>query len=279
MSENDAKDRARRAWGSTPTGSANFEGLKPGSKEFFERSLAFRSQIEQPWLPELVPFHAMGGLKVLEIGFGPGFDALSFMSHGAIYSGIDITPENVKRTRSHLGYYGYSPDVREADAEKLPFPAGSFDVVYSNGVLHHTPHIELAFAEAARVLRPGGDFYVVLYHRNSIFARVSSVLIAAIKRIPIRDRFRNLEYNEAGESPLVNIYSRKEVCNMLMRAGFDIKAIDVRKLLPEDMPLFRPPLSLIYRSIPQWVYDLFGKRFGWYIVAHGSLGASAKSAA
>jgi ubiquinone/menaquinone biosynthesis C-methylase UbiE len=220
----------------------------------------------------------MGGLKVLEIGFGPGFDALTFMSHGAIYSGVDITPENVDRTKSHLGYFGYSPDVREADAENLPFPAGSFDVVYSNGVLHHTPHIELAFAEAARVLRPGGNFYVILYHRNSIFARVSSVLSAAIRGIPIGDRFRNLEHNEAGESPLVNIYSRKELADMLMRSGFDVKAVDVRKLLAEDMPFCRPPLSLVYRSIPQWVYDVFGKAFGWYVIGHATLGVRDKVA-
>lgn len=273
MSEIDAKDRARRTWGSTPTGAANFEGLKPGSREFFERSLVFRSRIEQPWLPELIPFHTMGCLNVLEIGFGPGFDALTFMSHNAIYSGIDITPENVERTKRHLGYFGFTPDVREADAESLPFADRSFDVVYSNGVLHHTPSIEKAFSEIARVLRPGGEFYVILYHRNSIFARVSSVLDAAIRLIPIRDRFRNLEHNEACESPLVNLYSRKEVADMLVRAGFGVKRIDVRKLLPEDMPLFTPPLSLIYRSIPQSVYNFIGKMFGWYVIGYASLGS------
>jgi ubiquinone/menaquinone biosynthesis C-methylase UbiE len=219
MPEIDAKERARRTWGSTPTGAATFEGLKPGSKEFFERSLVFRSEVEQPWLPELIPFHTMGGLKVLEIGFGPGFDALTLLSHSAIYSGIDIAPENIDRTKLHLGYFGYSPDMREADAESLPFVDESFDVVYSNGVLHHTPNIKQAFSKVARVLRRGGDFYVVRYHRNSMFARVSSVLDAVIRGIPIRDRFRNLEHNEACESPLVNVYSRKEVADMLRRAG------------------------------------------------------------
>jgi ubiquinone/menaquinone biosynthesis C-methylase UbiE len=229
----------------------------------------FRSQVEQPWLHELVPFHLMKGRKVLEIGFGPGFDAFNFMSQGAVYSGIDITPENVERTINHLRYFGYVPDVREGDAENLPFADGTFDVAYSNGVLHHTPNIERAFAEAARVLRRGGDFYVILYHRNSIFARVSSVVSAVIRGIPVADRFRNLEHNEAGESPLVNIYSRDEVRSLLTQAGFEVKAIDVRKLLAEDMPLSRLPLSLIYRAIPSSIYETLGKRFGWYVIGHG----------
>jgi hypothetical protein len=62
----------------------------------FERALKHRSEYEQPWLPEVVPFHAMGGKRVLEVGFRPGYDALTFLQNGAIYCGIDITPENIQ---------------------------------------------------------------------------------------------------------------------------------------------------------------------------------------
>ncbi len=146
------------------------------------------SEVEQPWLPEVVPFRTMAGKKVLEIGHGPGFDALTLLKNGANYTGIDITPENVVRTKQHLKFFGFEPDVSAGDAESLSFTDKSFDIVYSNGVLHHTPNIERSFAEAARVLKPGGDFYVILYHRNSIFARISSVLSAVIRGIPVKDR-------------------------------------------------------------------------------------------
>src|SRR6266702_4234852 len=63
-----------------------------------------RDHIEQPWLGDLIPFQSMSGKRVLEIGFGPGYDALKFMQAGADYSGIDITAENVERTKKHLGY-------------------------------------------------------------------------------------------------------------------------------------------------------------------------------
>jgi len=109
-----------------------------------------------PWLEDVVPFASFSGKDVLEIGCGAGFDAYNFITRGAVYTGIDITPENIKRTTKHLSLYSLIGEIYEADAEKLPFPDESFDVVYSNGVLHHTPDIEKAFSEAFRVLRKGG---------------------------------------------------------------------------------------------------------------------------
>ncbi len=264
----DAKERARLAWGASPTGWTSAEGQSPGTKAFFERAFAFRSEVEQPWLPEVVPFHTMRGKRVLELGFGPGYDAFTFMQNGALYTGIDITPENVVRTQQHLSFYGLTPEVSEGDAEALTFPDASFDVVYSNGVLHHTPDIAKAFREARRVLQPGGEFFVIVYHRNSIVARVSTVLRALLSGRSIRDRFAQMEANTAGISPLVNVYSRQELATLLNEAGFTVANISVRKMQPDDMPLPRIFLPL-YRLVPQRFYDAVGRRWGWYVVGRG----------
>jgi ubiquinone/menaquinone biosynthesis C-methylase UbiE len=243
-------------------------GFEPGTREYFELALHFRSNREQPWLHEIIPFHRMSGKRILEVGSGPGFDALSFLKSGALYSGIDLVPENIERARKHLGFYGYTPDVREGDAEDLPFDAQSFDVVYSNGVLHHVPDMKRAFAEIHRVLKPAGDFYVILYHRNSIFVRISSVMNAIVQGTPIRDRFRALEYNSIGESPLVNVYSRHELRLLLREAGFSVESVSVRKLLPEDMPLPGGLLLRFYRCLPDSFYRSAGKLAGWYVCVH-----------
>ena len=103
-----------------------------------------------------------------------------FCRTGADYTGVDITPENIERTRRHLALFGFSPLVQEADAERLPFPDASFDVVFSNGVLHHTPNIDRSFREAHRVLQRGGSFWVLLYHKNSIFHWLSLWLASLV---------------------------------------------------------------------------------------------------
>jgi ubiquinone/menaquinone biosynthesis C-methylase UbiE len=211
----------------------------------------------------------MAGQRVLELGFGPGYDALACMQNGADYRGIDITPENVERTRKHLAFYGYEPKVELGDAENLPFEDESFDIVFSNGVLHHTPDIMRTFAEAHRVLRKGGSFYVILYHKNSIFYRVSSVLSALAARRPVGERLRYVEANAAGEAPIVNVYSRREVSRMLAAAAFSVRSIKVRKLTWEDLPLAGRTLGPLYRCVPGPVYRTLGRAFGWYVIGHG----------
>ena len=128
----DGKAEAQKTWGASPTGTVSAAGETPGTREFFEKAQAFRDNQEQPWLPDVVPFAALRGKQALEVGFGPGYDALKLMQHGADYTGIDITPENVERTRKHLALYGLSPKVTQGDAENLPFAAQSFDAAYSN---------------------------------------------------------------------------------------------------------------------------------------------------
>ncbi|MGB7342172.1 MAG: class I SAM-dependent methyltransferase [Phototrophicaceae bacterium] len=163
------KQQSQAVWDASPAGTTFARGAKPGTKEFFERVLKKRSEYEQPWLFEIISFAEMRDKKVLELGCGAGYDAYEFCRQSANYTGIDIATENPKRTQQHLAYYNYEPKVIRGDVENLMFPDETFDVVFSNGVLHHTPHMEKSFQEAYRVLKPGGEFNVILYHRNSIF--------------------------------------------------------------------------------------------------------------
>ena len=262
----DGKERAKRLWGACPTGSIAGGSSEPGTREFFERALKFRSEHEQPWLRELVPFGAMWGKRVLEIGCGPGYDALTFMQNGANYVGIDIAPENIERAKKHLRFYGFDLDVRVGDAEHLHFESGIFDVVYSNGVLHHVPDIGLALAEAARVLRPGGDLFLIVYNKNSIVFRVTTMIDALKSRRPIASRVDHMEYNANEITPIVNVYTKREVIQLLEKAGLMPIATSVRKLVLEDLPAHRR-FESIYRHIPQAILDAIAKLAGWYIVA------------
>ena len=82
---------------------------------------------------------------------------------------MDFTPRSVEISRQHFRVYEMHADFSLADAENLPFDADTFDVFYSNGVLHHTPDTERTIAEAHRVLKPGGTAKVMLYYRNSFY--------------------------------------------------------------------------------------------------------------
>jgi ubiquinone/menaquinone biosynthesis C-methylase UbiE len=267
---------AQKTWGASPTGWTSARDEAPGTLEFFNKARIHRDTIEQPWLAELIPFHAMKDRRVLEIGFGPGYDTLKFIQAGANYSGIDITSENIERTRKHMAFFGLAPDVRQGDAELLPYPDASFDVVYSNGVLHHVPHLPVALREAQRVLKPGGELRILVYHRHSVFYAsmiALHILTGNFRRESVARRRSRIEATAALDAkPIVNVYSRREIAGILSGAGFCVNSISVRKCTPEDFfaPSFLMP---VLRAVPSSVYAAIGRVFGWYLVIDASRAA------
>jgi ubiquinone/menaquinone biosynthesis C-methylase UbiE len=265
------KDAARAVWGATPAGWTFGQGAEPGTREYFNAVIERRSNHEQPWLVELVPFMSFNGLRVLEVGCGAGYDAVAICAAGASYTGIDLAPQNISRTKAHLALFDLRGEILEADAEELPFADGSFDVVYSNGVMHHLPDMRRAFAEAHRVLRPGGEAYILVYNRHSVFYYVSLGLTAQVLKLgflrrSLATRLRMIEATSSGELPIVNVYSRSEVRHLLAAAGFTQVATAVRKLTPEDLPQIRW-IEKLWFHVPRRLLDLAGKRWGWYVIA------------
>jgi ubiquinone/menaquinone biosynthesis C-methylase UbiE len=123
----------------------------------------------EPYIRDFARFEEGSGQDVLEIGVGMGADHVEWAKSGPRHlAGIDLTPRAVAWTVQRLETYGFASDVQEADAENLPFPDNSFDIVYSWGVVHHSPDTQRAFSEAHRVLRPGGTLRVMIYHRPSV---------------------------------------------------------------------------------------------------------------
>jgi SAM-dependent methyltransferase len=260
-------------WSSSPAGTTASGGAEPGTREFFERGLARRSTEEMPWLRNVVPFSRFRDRDVLEVGCGVGFDAYEFVRNGSRYVGVDLTPANIDRTKRHLAYFDLAADVRVAAAEHLPFEAASFDVVYSNGVLHHLEIPQRGFDEVARVLRPGGEAWIIVYHKNSVFYWLTLFLFRWILHGEFRhyrsfiDRLAAIEHTTSDARPVVHAYTKKGLRQSLQRAGFNRVTIKVRKLTVDDLPPIGPA-GRIWYHVPQSMLDRIGRRFGWYLIAH-----------
>ncbi|HVQ38798.1 MAG TPA: class I SAM-dependent methyltransferase [Pyrinomonadaceae bacterium] len=192
------KDRVRAFWQANPCG-VKFADAAPGTRRFYELVEAHRYTTE--WhIPTAADFSSACGLKVLEIGCGLGTDGAQFAAAGADYTGVDLTDAAVGLARKRFELFGLSGKFLPADAENLEFPDESFDLVYSHGVLHHTPDTERAIREVHRVLRPGGRAIVMLYHRGSYNYRVNiSVLRRAGSVLLRRDSGVKLVHQLTGE--------------------------------------------------------------------------------
>src|SRR5437899_6789299 len=172
----DDKQRAREQWSKDPAGAVYGAKHEVGTREFFYEVERHRYQEYAPWMPALMGFDQFAGQRLLEVGCGMGTDLLQFARGGAKVTGVDLTPRSIEISRRHLLVYDQCGDFAITDAERLPFADESFDVVYSNGVLHHTPDTAGAVREIHRVLTPGGLARVMLYHRRS-FAFWSQVIL------------------------------------------------------------------------------------------------------
>jgi SAM-dependent methyltransferase len=110
----------------------------------------------------------LGGKVVLDIGCGGGATSATFGYYGARYIGLDHSSNAARYSLRHLRGSGGDGFTVQGNAESLPIRDHSIDVVYSNGVLHHTPNILTAMDEAWRVLKPGGTAIIALYATWSI---------------------------------------------------------------------------------------------------------------
>ena len=113
---------------------------------------------------------------VLDIGCGSGTSGALFGYLGAHYIGVDHSRHAAARALRNLRAAGGDGFTAQGNAEALPIRDNSVDVVYSNGVLHHTPNFLNAMDEAFRVLKPGGKAIIALYATYSTQFGVTRLL-------------------------------------------------------------------------------------------------------
>ena len=183
--------------------------------------LAYRIQASkryelEPYIRKFAGFSDTRGLRVLEIGVGLGADHQQFAEAGAILNGIDLTSRAINHTKHRFEVMGLHSKLEVGDAEKLRFDDECFDIVYSWGVLHHSPNTHQAVSEVLRVLKPGGIAKIMIYNKYSIVGLMLWIRYALFKLQP----WLSLSevYSQYLESPGTKAYTPSEAS--LLFSGF-----------------------------------------------------------
>lgn len=243
--------------------------LKDHSAESYRKQAEIRYRLE-PEILEFAQFHRYKGKKILEIGLGCGADHEQFANAGAETYGVDLTPRAVAHVERRLKAIGLRSNVQVGDAENLPFDEGAFDLVYSWGVLHVTPDTEKAIQEVYRVLKPGGEARIMIYHTYSFVGYMLWIRYALMRARP----FTSLSkiYFDYLESTGTKAYTPEETRQLFRK--FKNVTIDTAlchgDLLTSDVgQRHRGVLLTIARKMwPRWLIRTLFPKHGLFLTTH-----------
>jgi 2-polyprenyl-3-methyl-5-hydroxy-6-metoxy-1,4-benzoquinol methylase len=245
-------------WNSRPCNIRH--STKPvGTREYYDEVEA-RKYFVEPHIPRFAEFDRWNGKKVLEIGCGIGTDTINFARAGAQVTAIDLTEQSLEVARQRAKVFGLEDRIRflQANAEKLSetVPVERYDLVYSFGVIHHTPDPSRVLDEIRKYVTPESTVKVMVYNRWSW--KVLWILLAYGKgRIWKLDRLI-ADYSEAQTGcPVTYSYSRSEGRQWFENHGFHVTDIMVDHIFPYEIAeyvQYRYKVVWYFRWMPKPVF-------------------------
>jgi ubiquinone/menaquinone biosynthesis C-methylase UbiE len=260
----------QRYWDARPCNIRH--STKPvGSKEYFDEVEA-RKYLVEPHIPAFAEFDRWRGKRVLEVGCGIGTDSMNFARAGADLTAVELSGESLRIAAQRAEVMGVADRIRfvEANAEELTSVLDDepFDLVYSFGVIHHTPHPDRALAEMRALTAPGGTLKLMVYHRRSW--KVFWIVVAQGKGRFWKTDELVAEYSEAQTGcPVTFAYTRPEGRELVEQAGYKVKDLHVDHVFPyrvRDYVEYRYVREPYFRWMPEPLFRAFERRFGWHLL-------------
>jgi 2-polyprenyl-3-methyl-5-hydroxy-6-metoxy-1,4-benzoquinol methylase len=226
-----------------------------GSREYFDQ-VEHRKFMAEPHILNFTEFSRWRGAAVLEIGCGIGTMAVNFARFGAHYTAVELSANSLALTQQRFDVYGLKGDFYQGNAEQLSdfLPPRSYDLVYSWGVIHHTPEPERVIQEIKRFLRPGGIIKIMVYARESW----KNYMIEA-----------GLDQPEAQWGcPVVHTYDREGLIDLL-GPDFEIQSIEQDHIFPYNIPAYQRKQYVLepwFQAMPKKMFAVLEQHLGWHLM-------------
>jgi 2-polyprenyl-3-methyl-5-hydroxy-6-metoxy-1,4-benzoquinol methylase len=260
--------RVKDFWNARPCNIRH--SAKPvGDREYFAEVEA-RKYFVEPHIPRLAEFSRWAGKRVLEIGCGIGTDTINFARAGASVTAVDLSDQSLEIARKRAALCGCTNIVFvQANVERLAtaIPVEPYDLVYSFGVIHHTPQPELALAQIRSFLAPNGTLKLMLYHRYSWKA-------LSIEMTYGQGAFWNWDeiiakHSEAQEGcPVTYTYTRREVRELIAAIDCKVENMFVDHIFPwriADYVQYRYKRVWYFAMLPPPLFRWIENHFGWHL--------------
>lgn len=230
-----------------------------GTREYFDEVEA-RKYFVEPHIPAFSEFDRWKGKKVLDIGCGIGTMAVSFARAGADYTGVDLSGASLELAQKRFEVYGLPGRFYAGNAEELAafVPVETYDLVYSFGVIHHSPHPERIVAQVRRYMGPASEFRLMVYAANSW------------KNIMIDADFDQPEAQSG--CPIATAFTHDDVRRLL--ADFTIVELRQDHIFPYVVEAYRRYEYVRqpwFEAMPPAMFRALERRLGWHTLVRCEL--------
>ena len=241
-----------------------------GTKEYFDE-VENRKYFVEPHIPTFAAFERWKGKKVLEIGCGIGTDTINFARHGANVTALELSEKSMELAKQRAAVFSLGDRIRfvQGNGEELTkvLSPDSYDLIYSFGVIHHTPHPEKVLEQVKSFVKSGSTIKLMVYHRRSW--KVLWILLTYGK-----GRFWRLNELIASHSeaqtgcPVTYAYTKKEFRKFLESHGWTVSDVQVDHIFPYRIPdyvRYQYTMVWYFRWMPRFLFRWLERRFGWHL--------------
>lgn len=247
------KQQIQEYWDRQPC-NINHSQKPLGSAEYWQEVTAKKYRAE-PHILDFANHSAWSGKRVLEVGCGLGTDAEQFARAGAVYTGIDFSPRSAELTQQRFDTFGLTGRIFSADIETVELSQFEppYDLVYSFGVLHHTPNATAAVNNIRKLMAAGSEFRLMLYAKHSW------------KNALIESGYAQPEAQSG--CPLAQTYDEAMVRHLLK----DFSKINVEQahIWPWQVDLYKQNIWQMepwFAAMPADMFAALEKKLGWHLL-------------
>lgn len=240
-----------------------------GSKEYFDE-VEQKKYFVEPHIPEFAEFDHWKGKRVLEIGCGIGTESINFAKAGAAVSAIELSKESLELTKERFRVFGLDARLYYGNAENLEAilpeeDKDSFDLIWSFGVIHHTPQPKNIIRNVKKFIKKGGELRMMLY------SRISYKLFFIMHKTGCWD-FSKIdtlisEYSEAQIGcPITYTYTSKEIFELLGN-GWNNISIKKTHIFPYKIDKYIKNIyekEDVWKNITEEQFKEFENELGWH---------------
>lgn len=230
-----------------------------GSKEYFDEVERKKFFVE-PHILNFTDFSNWTGKKVLEIGCGLATAGVNFSINGADYTGVELSEESLSLAKKRFEVYGQTGSFYSGNAEELSsfVPIETYDLIYSFGVIHHSPHPEKIISEIKKYMNENSVLKIMLYAKDSW------------KNYMIES---GLDQPEAQYGcPIANTYTKQDVINLL--DGYEVLSIEQDHIFPYQVEPYKNGEYIKqpwFAEMPPEMFRTLEKNLGWHLLITAKL--------